>query len=182
MTNPVRRLFASALAFVKSQPPNGLTISQDVNAMDDTTLFVAVALSLLFYYLQGNDSGSGIVANIGHAAPPVTTRPPATFGGSGDHSDRASLPAGYDTDTNVAFSMFMDAMNSAGLNAVDVQGRGFLMVNALKARFPGLDVYVHPASDALMWPGFGSLDVTIDSGLGGFYFRPDGQGRFGEGR
>jgi hypothetical protein len=83
------------------------------------------------------------------------------------------LPDGYDTNEKVALDMLLDAMNAAGLNAVQVQRHGDWIANALNKRYPGLNAYPHPQSDAVMWPRFGSLDVTISSGVGGFYFRPD---------
>ena len=83
------------------------------------------------------------------------------------------LPRGYDTDENVARQMFVGAMNNQRLDPVAMQRHGQLIVDALKADYPTLQVYVNPRTDALMWPGFGSVDVTIDSGRGGWYFRPD---------
>lgn len=83
------------------------------------------------------------------------------------------LPAGYDSNEKIAEGMLLDAMAAANLNAVQVQRHGDWIVAALNKRYPGLYAYAHPQSDAVMWPGFGSLDVTISSGEGGFYFRPD---------
>jgi hypothetical protein len=83
-------------------------------------------------------------------------------------------PSGYDSDIHVATKMFLESMQRHNLGAVAVQGHGQRMVDALLIDYPTLDVYANPRTDALMWPGFGSLDVTIDSGRGGFYFRPDG--------
>lgn len=128
--------------------------------MDDITVGVGIGLALLWLYTSGG----------GDISLPTVLR------------EDASLPAGYSTDENVAAKMFTDSMNRHGLNAVMVQHNGYLMVAALKADYPALDVYVHPVTDALMWPGFGSLDTTIDSGLGGWEFRPDGFDNFGEGR
>ena len=82
------------------------------------------------------------------------------------------LPSGYNTDRNVAFRMLIDAMDAHGLTATGVQNHGLQIVDALNAEFPGLDVYLSK-SDAPVWPGFGSIDVTINSGLGGWSFRPD---------
>lgn len=82
------------------------------------------------------------------------------------------LPDGFDSDPSVGFSMFLSAMNEHRLDPVGVQNHGQEIVDALRDTWPGLDVYLSP-SDAPVWPGFGSLDVTIDSGKGGWQFRPD---------
>jgi hypothetical protein len=84
----------------------------------------------------------------------------------------ATLPVGYDRDPTVAFGMLTRAMNEHGLTPTGVQGHGQQIVDALNDTFPGLNVYL-ASSDAPMWPGFGSIDVTIDSGNGGWSFRPD---------
>ena len=55
-----------------------------------------------------------------------------------------------------------------------MQGKGATIVAALKADYPGLAVTVDPKTDAVVWPGIGPLDVTIDSGKGGWSFRPSG--------
>jgi len=83
------------------------------------------------------------------------------------------LPDGFDDDRGVAFSMLLSAMNAHGLNPIGVQNHGQQIVAALRDTWPDLDVYLSP-SDAPVWPGFGSIDVTIDSGKGGWQFRPDG--------
>lgn len=83
------------------------------------------------------------------------------------------LPAGYDTDTGVGFAMLIDSMNRRGLTAIGVQNRGQSIVDALNQDYPDLHVYLSP-TDSPVWPRFGSLDVTVDSGRGGFSFRPDG--------
>jgi hypothetical protein len=75
-----------------------------------------------------------------------------------------------------------DGFDAHGLTPIGVQGKGSQIADALNDTWPGLDAYAHRQSDAVMWPGFGSLDVTIDSGKGGWQFRPDGQGQYGEGR
>lgn len=93
-----------------------------------------------------------------------------------------ALPEGFDTDEAVGFSMLLTAMNEHQLTPIGVQGHGQQICDALNDTWPGLDAYAHRASDAVMWPGFGSLDVTIDSGKGGWQFRPDHQARYGEGR
>jgi hypothetical protein len=83
------------------------------------------------------------------------------------------LPKGYDTDTNVGLDMLQKAMKAHNLTPVGVQRHGDQIVAALKDTYPALDVYLSP-SDAPVWPHFGSIDVTIDSGRGGWSFRPDG--------
>jgi hypothetical protein len=90
----------------------------------------------------------------------------------------AALPAGYDDpNQGVAFDMFKDAMQTHGLTPLGVQGHGQQIVDAMNASWPGWNVYLSP-SDAPVAPGFGSLDVTIDSGKGGWAFRPDGVTRY----
>jgi hypothetical protein len=84
-----------------------------------------------------------------------------------------ALPNGFASDPAVGFSMLLSAVNEHGLDPVGVQGHGQQIVDALNDTWPGLNAYVSP-SDAVVWPGFGSLDVTINSGLGGWQFRPDG--------
>jgi len=84
-----------------------------------------------------------------------------------------SLPDGYDRDPAVGFSMLLSAMNEHGLDPIGVQGHGQQIVDAMNETWPGWDVYRSP-SDAPVVPGFGSLDVTINSGKGGWQFRPDG--------
>lgn len=83
------------------------------------------------------------------------------------------LPDGYSTNPAIGLYVLVDAMTRAGLTPIGVQGHGPAIIAALKASYPDLDVYLSP-SDAPIWPGFGSLDVTIDSGKGGWSFRPDG--------
>lgn len=85
-----------------------------------------------------------------------------------------ALPTGYDYNATIAREMLLAAVRENGLNAIDVQRHGDRIVAALKRTYPSLDVYVNPKTDAVVWPGFGSVDVTIDSGKGGWYFRPDG--------
>jgi hypothetical protein len=85
---------------------------------------------------------------------------------------RWELPNGYSTDTAVGYYVLVDAMTRAGLTPIGVQRHGDQIIAALKASYPDLDVYLSP-SDAPVWPGFGSLDVTIDSGKGGWSFQVD---------
>lgn len=84
-----------------------------------------------------------------------------------------ALPAGYSTDKMVGYEMLVASMERHGLTPVGVQNHGRQIVDALNADYPGLRVYLSP-TDSPVWPGFGSLDVTIDSGLGGWEFRDDG--------
>jgi hypothetical protein len=86
--------------------------------------------------------------------------------------DPATLPLGFDTDPAIALGMLERAMNEHGLTPTGVQGHGQQIVDALNDTFPGLNVYL-ASSDAPVWPGFGSVDVTIDSGKGGWQFRRD---------
>lgn len=168
MTSHVRRIFTAALIWVARNPPSGFTLNRNVDDMDDTTLFVVVALALFAYYLQG----SGVTIGIG-AAPSIPAGPVGPVG---------NLPDGYATDEGVAFAMFKASMERHGLDPIGVQGHGQTIAAALNADYPGLNAYAHAQSDALMWPGFGSVDVTIDSGKGGWSFRVDGLGVYGEGR
>jgi len=85
----------------------------------------------------------------------------------------SALPVGFDRDPSVAFGMFQRAMNEHFQTPTGVQNHGQQIVDALRDTWPRLDVY-RSRSDAPVWPGFGSLDVTIDSGKGGWQFRPDG--------
>jgi hypothetical protein len=104
--------------------------------------------------------------------PPQPSLPPDPVLPPPQPDPPAPLPAGYDTDKSVGFWMLVNAMNAAGLTAIGVQNHGGHIIAALKALYPALDVYLSP-SDAPVWPGFGSLDVTIDSGKGGWSFRVD---------
>jgi len=88
------------------------------------------------------------------------------------------LPPGFDSDKNVASQMLLGSMKKHNIDPVAVQRHGQWIIDALKADYPSLQVYLNRATDAVVWPGFGSLDVTINSGLGGWYFRPDGHTRW----
>jgi len=101
--------------------------------------------------------------------PPGTDPPPAPT---------LPLPPGFDSNPGVARAMLFHAMDEAGLTAVGVQRHGDQIVAALKRTYPDLDVYLSP-SDAPVWPGFGSVDVTIDSGKGGFAFQVDAPSKRG---
>lgn len=92
------------------------------------------------------------------------------------------LPAEYDTNKDVAYQMLVQAMDEHGLTPIGVQNHGDVICAALNDSWPGLNSYPHPQTDAVMWPGpnFGSIDVTIDSGKGGWQFRPDGHDRYDE--
>lgn len=82
------------------------------------------------------------------------------------------LPIGYDSDESVGYAMLVDSMERHGLTPVGVQNHGRQIVDALNADYPELRVYLSP-TDSPVWPGHGSLDVTVNSGLGGWSFRPD---------
>lgn len=92
------------------------------------------------------------------------------------------LPPGYDSDPTVGERMLLETVRIHKLDPIAMQNHGAAIAAALNADWPGLDAYAHKVSDAIMWPGFGSLDVTKDSGKGGWYFRPDRVARYGEGR
>jgi hypothetical protein len=110
-----------------------------------------------FDYDEVNDTTSEPVPN-----PPRTTLP------------STDLPEGYDTNKTVAYNMLLQAMSEHNLTPTGVQGHGDEIVMALRDTWPGLKVYVHPQSDAPMWYGFGPIDVTIDSGKGGWSFQTPG--------
>lgn len=82
------------------------------------------------------------------------------------------LPVGWNSDTAVAFKMLVSSMQKHGLTPVGVQGHGQAICDALNADYPWLNAYADKRSDAVMWPGFGDIDVTIDSGKGGWSFQP----------
>jgi hypothetical protein len=109
------------------------------------------------------------------AEPPATPPPPAE---PPQPAAPPPLPEGFNSNQTVAFGMLLASMQRHNLDPVAVQGHGKLVADALNSDYPGLFAYAHPTSDALMWPGFGSVDCTINSGKGGFYFRPDGQGAY----
>lgn len=94
--------------------------------------------------------------------------------------DRHPPPEGYDSDENVAWGMLQKTIEKHNLDPIAIQGHGKVVADALNKDWPGLRAYAHPKSDALMWKGFGSLDITKDSGKGGFYFRVDHQGTYDE--
>jgi len=103
--------------------------------------------------------------------PPVVVVPPVVAPDSPAPVTLA-LPPGFDRLTSVGFGMLITAMDRAGLTPIGVQGKGPAIIAGLKALYPDLDVYLSP-SDAPVWPGHGSIDVTIDSGKGGWSFRVD---------
>lgn len=100
------------------------------------------------------------------ASPPPPPPPPGNI-----------LPTGYNSDADTAYWMLAKAVTDNHLDPIAVQGHGQQIVDALNRSWPGLDVYRSP-SDAPVWPGFGSIDVTIDSGKRGWAFRPDGVTRY----
>ncbi len=92
-----------------------------------------------------------------------------------------TLPENYSTDSAVALSMLLQTADRHGWTPISVQGQGVAFTAHLNQDWPGLASYAHRVTDALMWPGFGSVDFTISSGQGGFYFRPDGHSAYGDG-
>jgi hypothetical protein len=92
-----------------------------------------------------------------------TNAPPTSPGGSGSTNSYAGQdPA----------QMFLSAMQESGLDPVAMQGHGQQIADAVNKKYPGLGVTVDPKTDAIMWPGIGAIDVTIDSGKGGWAFQP----------
>ena len=79
-------------------------------------------------------------------------------------------------DVAGATQIFFAAMQAAGLDPVAVQGHGQQIADAINAYAPGSGVTIDPRTDAVIWPGIGPVDVTIDSGKGGWSFRPDSGG------
>lgn len=100
--------------------------------------------------------------------PPEPDRPPTN-----------SLPEGYDSDLGVGFEMFKQAMEKHGLTPRGVQGHGQWIVDAMNDTWPEWNVWLSKY-DSPVVPGFGSLDVTIDSGKGGWEFSPDGYVKYDE--
>ena len=98
---------------------------------------------------------------------PVPTLPPDPGPGP------SALPNGWNTDKAIGLYMLVTAMTEANLTPIGVQKHGDQIIAALKASYPDLDVYLS-STDSPIWPGFGSLDVTVDSGKKGWSFRPDG--------
>jgi hypothetical protein len=84
-----------------------------------------------------------------------------------------ALPEGYNTDKNVAWQMLQHTIAAHSMDAVFYQGKGKEICRLLNEDWPGLDCYAARHTDAVVWPGFGSCDVTIDSGKRGWYFNPD---------
>lgn len=104
----------------------------------------------------------GDVEQLGAAPPPAVS----------------ALPPGFDSDVTVARNMLLSSMRGHNLDPIAVQGHGQVIVDALNADYRGLDAYVDRKSDAVMWPGFGDVDVTVDSGKGGFAFQPGHNARY----
>jgi hypothetical protein len=116
---------------------------------------------------------NAIEFDLTHIDEPDSENPPPPVAGE-------NLPDGYDSDTDVAFGMLVNAMDDHGLTPIGVQGHGDVICAALNDTWNGLNTYPHPQTDAVMWPDFGSIDVTVDSGKGGWQFRPDGHDRYDE--
>lgn len=69
------------------------------------------------------------------------------------------------------YDMLVASMNRHGLDPVAVQRHGAVIVDALNRDYPDLHAWVNPSTDAVVWPPLGPIDVTIDSGLGGWSFQ-----------
>jgi hypothetical protein len=144
-----------SLAYLASQ-----FVLQGAADMGLTMKLLAIRIDRLAARLEALESAQD------HARPAPLPGLPAPPGG-------LPLPIGFDHDPRVGYLMLTAAMDAAGLTAVGVQRHGDQILAALTRRYPTLDVYLS-RTDSPIWPGFGSLDVTVDSGLGGWSFRPDG--------
>lgn len=98
---------------------------------------------------------------------PVPTLPPDPGPGP------SQLPVGWNSDLAIGLYMLRSAMDAAGLTPTGVQHHGAAIVAAMIASYPDWDVYLSQ-TDSPIVPHWGSLDVTVNSGLGGWSFRPDG--------
>lgn len=117
------------------------------------------------YLATGASSNSRMADLLGLPAPPPFT--PRT----GASVTRYERP--YDAgDTSEASRKFFDAVG--GLDAVAHQRRGSDIAAAINAKYPEVGAYADPKTDGIVWPGVGMLDATIDSGKGGWSFRPVG--------
>jgi hypothetical protein len=72
-----------------------------------------------------------------------------------------------------AAQRFLAAVNQSGLDPVAVQGHGQTIADAVNQIDPSLQLSVDPKSDAIVWNGI-PIDVTVNSGKGGWSFRPAG--------
>jgi hypothetical protein len=86
---------------------------------------------------------------------------------------QAGSPTASGGDLQTAASLFLDGVRQAGLNPVAVQGHGQQIADAVNRIHPELKLTVDPKTDAIVWNGI-PLDVTVDSGKGGWSFRPSG--------
>lgn len=127
-------------------------------------------------YVPGQDPGYGG----GSSSSPSNSSSTGSSGagGTGSGTSSSSSTSHY-SDPQTASSMFLSSMQKHNLDPVAMQGHGKDIVAALKADYPDLDVRVDPRTDAIVWPGIGPLDVTIDSGKGGWYFNPNTSGTGG---
>jgi hypothetical protein len=88
---------------------------------------------------------------------------------------QAGSPTASSADLQTASQKFLSAVQQAGLDPVAVQGHGRLIADAVNRIHPELALRVDPQSDAIVWNGI-PIDVTVDSGKGGWSFRPAGGG------
>lgn len=109
--------------------------------------------------------------------PDYSPLPPAPFGGQGGQQATAGAPQGGGTPGGNPSQMFLASMQKHGLDPVAMQGKGAQIAAAVNADYPGLGVTVNPKTDAIVWPGIGPVDVTIDSGKGGWAFMPNSANR-----
>jgi hypothetical protein len=86
---------------------------------------------------------------------------------------QAGSPTAPSGDLHSAASLFLDGVQQAGLDPVAVQGHGQQIADAVNRIHPELKLTVDPRTDAIVWNGM-PLDVTVDSGKGGWSFRPSG--------
>lgn len=101
--------------------------------------------------------------------------PPRAGGASGGGFASSRADDTRSIDVGDAPQQFYAAMQASGLNPVAVQGHGQQIADAINRKYPGLGATVDPTTDAVVWPGLGPIDVTVDSGKGGWSFRPSGR-------
>lgn len=94
--------------------------------------------------------------------PNQTALPGSAAPGSSPTSQYSNL------DPSTAFDMFKKAMDANGLTPTGVQHHGQVIADALNKMYPGWNVTVDPKDDAVVFPGIGKPDLTIDSGKGGW--------------
>lgn len=176
-----QKYLEEALAYQKEQ--DAYARSTDASRYADSRGDLAAALAkeenryagyqgrIAPYIANGTTSNDRMAALLGLPARPASTSP------SGGYASRP-MDDTRSVDVGNAPSMFYAAMQDAGLNPVAVQGHGQTIVDAINKKYPGLGATVDPRTDAVVWPGIGPLDVTVDSGKGGWSFRPSGDGSY----